>query len=304
MNPLKAIKDKVKNKFNLTLARIEFNHKYHLKKYILEQNILFCKELGISISKYCNHDIIVSLTTYGERLHEVHLAIESIMEQTMKANRIILWLDYSLQNTPLPKALQLQQKRGLEVKFCEDIRSYKKLIPTLKICPNDAIITIDDDLIYEFDVLENLIIPYLSNPSYIYCHRYHRMILDKNGKLLPYKEWKHCYNDMNPHTLNFPTTGAGTLFPPNVFCREVFNQDEFMNICKHADDVWFKAMSLKTKTLVKKVNSHSERGDDYLENPNAQVNSLYKINVLGESLNDKQINDVFTTYDLYKLLLE
>ena len=62
---------------------------YNQKKCILEQNILYNKEVGISKTKYCDHGIIVSLTTYGKRLYEVHLAIESIMEQTMKANRII-----------------------------------------------------------------------------------------------------------------------------------------------------------------------------------------------------------------------
>ena len=64
--------------------------------------------------------------------HTTYDTIESIMEQTMKANRIILWLDYSFEKQPLPKALQLLQKRGLEIEYCKDIRSYKKLIPALK----------------------------------------------------------------------------------------------------------------------------------------------------------------------------
>lgn len=293
---------KIKKRINSKIQEAIHEINYFQKKNLLEQNILHSNISGISQQKYCNHDIVVSLTTYGKRLNEVHLAIESIMEQTMKANRIILWLDDGVQDKPLPQALQLQQKRGLEVKFCEDIRSYKKLIPTLKICPNDAIITIDDDLIYEFDVLENLIIPYLSNPSYIYCHRYHRMKFDKKGKLLPYKEWEHCCNDTTPHPLNFPTTGAGTLFPPNAFDEDVFDQDTFMNICKYADDIWFKAMSLKNGRLTQKVNNHSRKGEDYFENPNTQDVSLYKINVLGESLNDRQIKDVFTKYNLYTLL--
>ena len=298
MNFIKKIKQYIKEKINKSLNPILF----YQKKNILEQNILFCTEPGVTSEKYCDHDIIVSLTTYSKRLYEVHLTIESIMEQTMKANKIILWLDYSLQNKPLPKALLLLQKRGLEIQYCEDIRSYKKLIPTLEQYPNDAIITIDDDLIYEFDLLENLITPYIENKSYIYCHRYHKMSFDSKGNLLPYAQWKWQDNKTEAHVLNFPTSGAGTLFPPNSLDPEVFNKNVFMDICKYADDVWFKAMALKKGTLVKKVYSHSKTSEEYMENPNNQDIGLFNINVHGESLNDKQINDVFTKYNLYPII--
>lgn len=299
MNFIKKIKKHIKEKINKSLNPILF----YQKKNILEQNILFCRESGVTSKRYCDHDIIVSLTTYSKRLYEVHLTIESIMEQTMKANRIILWLDYSLQNKPLPKALLLLQKRGLEILYCEDIRSYKKLIPALELFPDDAIITIDDDLIYEFDLLENLITPYIENKSYIYCHRYHRMRLDTKGNLLPYTQWEWQKNTTEAHVLNFPTSGAGTLFPPHSLDEEVLNKNVFIDICKYADDVWFKAMALKKGTLIKKVYSHSKTSEEYMENPNNQDIGLFNINVHGESLNDKQIKDVFTKYNLYSLLV-
>ncbi len=304
-NHIRKISHLFSNSSNLYkegLNNLELNLKFYHKKNILEQNILKDKTPGVSNEKYCDNDIIVSLTTYSKRLYSVHLAIESIMEQTMKANRIILWLDYSLQNSPLPKALQLQQERGLEIKYYEDIRSYKKLIPSLMLYPNDAIITIDDDLIYEFDLLENLIIPYLSDSSYIYCHRFHRMLYDENGKLLPYKQWEWCSNNPEPDIMNFPTSGGGTLFPPHSLDDEVFNEEVFMDICKYADDIWFKAMSLKKGTLSKKVFSHDNCGNDFIAIPYVQDIGLYNTNVLGESLNDKQLDAVFNKYNLYQKL--
>lgn len=296
------IKNRIKNTINFYFQSLESNVNFNLKKTILEQNILHSKELGISPIKYCDHDIVVSLTTYGKRLNEVHLAIESILEQTMKANRVILWLDDSLKNQRLPQSLYLQQQRGLEIRFCEDLRSYKKLIPTLELYPNDAIITIDDDLIYEFDLLENLITPYLSNPTYIYCHRMHKMTFDNRGKLFPYLEWELNSSNPEPSFTNFPTTGGGTLFPPNSLDKEVFNKDVFMDICKFADDVWFKAMSIKKGTLSKKVYSHNSKGDEYITIPNNQNMGLYNVNIMGEALNDKQIKSVFDKYDLYKII--
>lgn len=283
---------------NRLIHQIRFNQ----KKYILEQNILHSQESGITDEKYCAHDIIVSLTTYSKRIYDVHLTIESIMEQTMKANRIILWLDYSFEKQPLPKALQLLQKRGLEIEYCKDIRSYKKLIPALKKYPDDAIITIDDDLIYEFDLLEKLIMAYQQTPSYIYCNRHHVMQLNEQGKLLPYLQWQWESNDMEANIMNFPTTGAGTLFPPHSLDEEVFNESVFSEICKYADDVWFKAMAMKKGTLSKKVYTHNPKGIEYFENEEVQDIALWRINTQGAMLNDRQIEAVFTKYNLYQLL--
>ena len=41
----------------------------------------------------CNSNgIIVSLTTFGKRINNVHLTIESIFRQTIRPEKIILWL--------------------------------------------------------------------------------------------------------------------------------------------------------------------------------------------------------------------
>ena len=286
------------NQINQTTHKVLFNQ----KKSLLEQNILYNNNKGITLEKYCNHNIIVSLTTYGKRIYDVHLAIESIMEQTMKANKIILWLEYDFEKTHLPLFLQKLKEKGLEIYYCKNLYSYKKLIPTLKLFPNDAIITIDDDLIYEPDLLERLISNYINNPSYIYCSRQHKMRLNKNGKLLPYLKWEWQSTNSEIDIMNFPTGGAGTLYPPNSLDKEVFNESVFMDICKYADDVWFKAMAIKKGTLSKKIYTHNPTGEDYIEIENVQDIGLKNINVTGEALNDKQIHDVFTKYNLYKLL--
>lgn len=283
---------------NRLIHQIRFNQ----KKYILEQNILHSQESGVTNEKYCGHDIIVSLTTYSKRIYDVHLTIESIMEQTMKANRIILWLDYSFENLPLPKALQLLQKRGLEIEYCKDIRSYKKLIPALKKYPDDAIITIDDDVLYEFDLLEKLITAYQQNPSYIYCNRHHLMRQDAEGKLFPYIQWTWNYINLDANVMNFPTGVGGILYPPHSLDKEVFNEAVFLDICKYADDVWFKAMAMKKGTFSKKVYTHNSKGEEYLDNEDVQDIALCRINTQGAMLNDRQIEEVFSKYNLYQLL--
>ena len=303
MNP-KDILSKLKQRFGMIsdTNRLVHQIRFNQKKYLLEQNILHNQESGITDEKYCAHDIIVSLTTYSKRIYDVHLTIESIMEQTMKANRIILWLDYSFEKQALPKALQLLQKRGLEIKYCKDIRSYKKLIPALKKYPDDAIITIDDDVLYEFDLLEKLIMAYQEDPSYIYCNRHHLMLPDGKGKLLPYMQWKWNYTDQNASIWNFPTGVGGVLYPPHSLDEEVLNESVFLDICKYADDVWFKAMAMKKGTLSKKVYTHDFESKDFLVIENVQDIALARINTQANCLNDKQITDVFNKYNLWENL--
>lgn len=268
------------------------------RKNQMIEHILHDSESGITSEKYAGHNIIVSLTSYGKRIYDVALTIESIMQQSMKANKVILWLDDSYQNLTLPQSLFKQQKRGLEIAFCKDIGPYKKLIPALCRYPNDAIITIDDDAIYDFDLLERLIIPYLADPSYIYCHRYHKMKFSESGSLLPYNQWdQHC-KDKSPSHLNFATGVGGVLYPPNALDEEVKNEKVFMDICKFNDDIWFKAMAIKKGTKVKKVFTRNAACSEYVLNKDVQDIGLQNINVKGAMLNDTQIKDVFHKYNL------
>jgi hypothetical protein len=280
--------------------QISFNL-YEMRRFQLIEHILNDHQSGISTERYADHDIIVSLTTYGKRINDVAFTIESIMQQTMKANKIVLWLDHSFEHQRLPESLLRQRDRGLEIAFCKDIRSYTKLVPALKRYPEAAIITVDDDLLYDYDLLERLILSYLEDPQYIYCHRYHKMTFDKDYALSPYKQWDWQCMDKDASHLNFATGVGGVLYPPHSLDDETTNEQVFLDICKYADDVWFKAMAIKKGTLVKLVSSRNSRGEDYILNLNVQDMCLGNINVIGGQ-NDLQIKAVFDKYNLYNHL--
>ena len=99
-------------------------------------------------------ELIVSFTTYNKRIHDVHLVVESIAQQTVKPHRLLLWLDEDefTQDT-IPLILHKQIERGLDIRFCPNYRSYKKLVPTLQCFPNANIITVDDDILYPHDIV-------------------------------------------------------------------------------------------------------------------------------------------------------
>lgn len=258
---------------------------------------LNCKESGVSNDQLCNEEIVVSLTSFGDRIHYVHLAIESIMQQTIKPNRIVLWLaEDEFKEEALPIALQLQQKRGLEIAYCEDLKSYNKLIPSLKRFPDACVITIDDDIAYNPDMVERLINAHKENQTDICANRIHGIMLDEKDEIKPYLEWQWCVNRCpENNNLAFFTGVGGVLYPPHCFPDEVFNKSFFMGMSGKADDVWFNAMRLLNDVNVIKVFTMNSTGD-FTELSSSNINPLGSNNLNGG--NDNAINAVYRHYDL------
>lgn len=294
--------------FHYHSHNLEQRLKYTMRYDYLVDKALHSQEQGVSDECYCDHEIIVSLTTFGKRLYAVAPTIESIMQGSMKPNRIILWLGDNMKEVSVPLALQLQQRRGLEIAYCKDVRSYTKLIPTLYNYPNASIITIDDDALYYYDLVEKLVNAHKVYPKHIIANRIHRIKLGNDGRPLGYMRWQWNSSPTDDSPLNFFTGVGGTLYPPHSLHPEVLNENVFMDICKFADDVWFFSMALMAGTRTKKCYTHSCIGEDYLLNENVQDVGLNNINTTKINAqhceNDTQIKAVFDKYNLWKKLIE
>lgn len=272
---------------------------WHNLEFFLMRSALSSTILGISNENYfSNSKVIISLTTYGKRIYDVYLAIESIMQQTIKPNLIILWLEDELKNADLPITLQNQMKRGLQIRYCKNIKSFKKLIPTLHHYPDDIIITIDDDVIFSYDMIENMLSDYKRNPNFIYSNRMHRIHMIDDCTADKYVNWEFESNNPEVSALNFPTGCGGILYPPHSLDQEVLNENAFMELCPKGDDIWFKAMSLMNNVQCRLVHIHTP----YMKViDRLQGDGLCIENVDG-GLNDIQFNNVFKKYNLYTLL--
>ena len=64
--------------------------RYEQRKNYLTSMTLHSNESGICNEKYGEHELIVTMSTHGIRFHEAYLAIESLMQQSLKPNKIIL----------------------------------------------------------------------------------------------------------------------------------------------------------------------------------------------------------------------
>lgn len=200
-------------------------------------------------------NLIVSLTTFPERIRDVYYAIFSLLNQTVKPDKLILWLaveQFPDKEEDLPQYLLDFKDQGLTIKFTNDTKSYKKLIPSLKEYPNDIIVTADDDIYYPENWLEILYNEYLNNPNLIYSHRNYKIKI-KNKKLLPFTKWKAFPNDNTQSFYNYPTTGGGILYPPHTLYKDVLNEDLFLKLAPLCDESWFWAMAVLNKTKIKIV---------------------------------------------------
>lgn len=274
------------------------------RTYILNEQCMHCTEKGISDERYCDEDIIVSLTSFGNRIHEVYLAIESIMQGTIKPNKIVLWLaEDEFKGKNLPITLKKQQQRGLEIDYCEDIRSYKKIVPSMKKYPNACIITIDDDVMYDFDLVENLVASHLTHPEAICANRIHRIKTDNQHHPLSYLEWDMEIDTQEISNYHFLTGAGGNLFPPHCFIDDFFDDKKFMELCPYADDVWINAMIWLSNKHIVKSYTHSECGQDGIDNKTSQKDALSNENTDTHNCrNDVQIKAIFGHYNLYRYL--
>lgn len=198
-----------------------------------------------------NPELIVSLTSYNRRVkHTVYYTILSLFKQSIPPNRIILWLDNSWSPNNIPPNLIRLMHLGLEIKYCENIGSYKKLIPTLRVAPNDIIITVDDDVFYSSNFIKKLYNSYLMAPNLIHCTQALRISVENHLNFKPYNTWNK-FDTIGPSKHIFPIGEGGVLYPPNSLYHDIINIELFMNLCPNADDIWFWMMA--------KLNSREHR---------------------------------------------
>lgn len=264
----------------------------------LENKSLVSSEPIIGDERLLTSELIVSLTTYGARIFDVHLVIESIARQTIKPNKIILWLDEAeFTNEDLPIVLKKQMDRGLEVRFCKNYRSYKKIVPTLNMFPDAYVVTIDDDIIYPFDLIERLVKTHRKHPNIVIGCRAHKITKLPSGKLAPYLNWQLSSSDTTVGHDVFLTTGAGTLFPPAILPKETVDESLFGELCPNADDVWIKVMLLKNDVKCGLVDRHRRFDQDFKFIPFNQSTGLSIENVHNHE-NDAQLKRALAHFNL------
>lgn len=290
---------KLLSKIRDSIAAAVYNRLYYsYRAQLLTCQALNSKEKGVADSMALGTEVIVSLTSHGRRFYEVYLSIESIMQGSVKPNRIILWLPKDLQDEAIPQTLINQQRRGLDIIYTEDIGPFTKLIPAMKEYPESIIVTIDDDILYPFDTLELLYSAYQKHPHCICSNRIMDIKLDNQGLPTSLPTWKELEDKERISIFNFFEGVGAVLYPPHCFTSDVFEESVFTDICPTADDVWFNCMALLSMTSVIPANHHYFHFP-LLINESIQDSALWRINNNAKIRpNDEQLRAVMKKYNL------
>ena len=262
-------------------------------------------------------NVYLSLTSTSERIDSVHNTILSLMSQSYAYTSITLYLsheayllDKGLPEAPLELSLLTDINPKFQIKFTENIGSYRKLLPILRDHWDEdcLIITLDDDKVYDDTLVQRLVEKYnqrngesvIANRASIrwnralskYCERRHQ-IPKKVRKYLEYNvsgskrhsqslayilgnQWKFIED------ITFPEGNDGVLYHPKFFTSIVFEQPLIKRLAKTHDDFWFKVCALINGYGVACINPYHQRPTHQLE---GTVNSALHFNVNKGSYN-------------------
>ncbi|ETI61515.1 hypothetical protein [Marinomonas profundimaris] len=195
--------------------------------------------------------LIVTLTSIPSRLEKIDLTIRSILNQSHKPEKIILWLNRALENH-IPKKLSDLQGEIFKIEYEELTCSHRKLIYSLTSFPEKPLVTCDDDLIYPSNWLKSLYDDHLRFPKSIIANECRMISYNEDGELQPYKMWKTVKDKgiSNPKLL--PIGYGGVLYPEKTLHSDTINKEIFLKLTPKADDLWFKMMSFLNGTEVRR----------------------------------------------------
>lgn len=237
-------------------------------------------------------DLIVSFTSFPNRIETVWMVVQSIKRQTLLPAKIILWL--SIDQFPgkkLPDNLLQEIDDIFEVQFVEgDIRSHKKYFYVSQKYPEKHIFLIDDDILYCPDLLERVWNAHNKYPNAIISN-YGFLIHYKPNCITPdvYNTWKENFEESDNPDLFFGS-GGGTLFNPKRLYQDLTDIGLATKLTPYADDIWLNSMM-----RLAGISCHMIKHGLYLRVEIKENIKLASRNV-GDNLNDKQLNDLRNYY--------
>jgi hypothetical protein len=274
---------------------------YRMIRSVIIQLISFGNKVSIMLRwhvfslrshQICYENVIVSLTSYQLRFPTLVWTLKSLLLQSGKPSRLILWVGEG-DRAMVPDQIERLVKYGLEIRATKDIGPYTKIIPALAAFPEATIVTADDDIYYPHFWLKALVETWSGNTNEIVFHRGHIIRVDQSGIPMPYNSWYPSVKIIPPFAPVFPTGVAGVLYPPRSLHPEVTNAAAFLKLCPKADDVWLYWMGRLNNVTYRKT----PRSFRLVNWVNSQSKSLSAENVLNNG-NDMQIGSLLEEYPI------
>lgn len=255
----------------------------------------FCENLWVRLSSLprsgqdnVDNRVVVSLTSFPERIDKTYYAIKSLVKQSVRPRRIVLWLsERQFPDRKLPPKFERLIPYGLEMRFTyDDLRSHKKYFYMLQEqSADELVITFDDDLIYDNRAIERLVTTHREFPDSLVVNRGAFVNVVANGGIDRHGYWR-LYRDEGVRTETFnviPSTGAGCLYPYGVMPTTTFDRTLLHEIAGDSDDIWIWYNALLSDTSIVKTVKESR---ELCEIWGSQKKNLKQTNDAGNANDD------------------
>lgn len=216
-----------------------------------------------------NGEIIVSMTTWPPRAESAIQAMRSLVtQQHSDPVRFVLvlseeeWdMDFMCAKRDTYDVIDAMKELGVEIIWDKNnIKSHKKLIPTLERYPGHPILVVDDDVEQRNGWLQTFIDDHRKHPSDIIYGNSSSKVEFYNGKIVEGMQQRGMFTKPGQVTYNEkPANGAaGTLYPSGTFTDPLFfNRRLFMRLCPTSDETWQWAWCVMQGKTYRCLSSHN-----------------------------------------------
>lgn len=207
--------------------------------------------IGINENTKRTPSIIISLFAERENFEELSITIFSLLNQSLKPDKIILWLDEEYEDlTTIPYDISQYIKNGLEIRFTKNYGTFTKTISAFRDYSNSIIVTTENNVYYPYNWLKLLYLSYISHQEDIHVHTAYKFDTEYNYN-------KNKKNNLETAEFdNYFSNKGGVLFPPNCYTNEALRSDIFNKISQNNSELWFWIMALVHNRKIRIVNNH------------------------------------------------
>ena len=209
---------------------------------------------SLSLNKEKRDTILTcTLTTFPDRIDTVQYTIKSLYNQSVKPDRIVLWLASSeFENFQFPESINRLQERALEIRYCDNYfghKRYYKMIEEQK--ENECIIMFDDDILFPYCLIERLYDKWLQFPDCVICERAQVMTFDGH-KILNPGRWSSTSDEGidKPSYKILASPGGGCLFPHKALYKDANNTDMISKYALKTGDIWLMFQTVQNDTKI------------------------------------------------------
>ena len=243
-------------------------------------------------------ELIVSLTSHPPRMETIVKCIQSLKDQTKKPDLILLWLScdqFPSRYDDLPSELLSLIDTQFKIMWVPgDLAPHKKYFYAMQEFPEAIVVTVDDDVQYDKELIATLYQGYLEHPDCVIAARCNLIRFRPDGTLRSYDRWAYDHQflrETETYAL-LPTGIGGVLYPPGSVPKIAFDVNAITSNCLFADDLWLKTLTTANGYPVwmppKALDTQNMAG--------SQVASLWRANSFHQG-NDLAMKSVLTFID-------